>query len=73
MAADHALVLTGIDVANGTAVLSDPGSPTGNLETVPLETLLDAWADSGNAMVVTDTAPPADGFAPADEAAEART
>ncbi|MEV6633620.1 C39 family peptidase [Actinoplanes sp. NPDC051470] len=62
-APDHAVVLTGIDVVNGTAILSDPGSPDGNLETVPLDVLADAWADSGNTMVVTDTAPPADGGA----------
>ncbi|GAB1692144.1 hypothetical protein [Krasilnikovia sp. M28-CT-15] len=56
-AADHAVVLTGIDTARGVAVLSDPGTPDGNMEEVPLSVLADAWADSGNTALVCDYPP----------------
>lgn len=61
--ADHAVVLTGIDLERGVAVLSDPGTPDGAAVEIPLELLEDAWADSQNAMIVADE-PPAD-LAPA--------
>jgi hypothetical protein len=54
---DHAVVLTGIDVERGVAILSDPGSETGNLEEVPLAVFEDAWADSDNTMLVCDEPP----------------
>ncbi len=54
---DHAVVISGINVEDGVAVLSDPGRPDGNMFEVPLDQLVDAWDDSGNAMIVTDTAP----------------
>jgi hypothetical protein len=57
---DHAVVLTGIDTERGVAILSDPGSPDGNLEEVPLEVFTDAWADSQNAMIVCDEPPAGD-------------
>lgn len=58
--ADHALVITGINDSNGMVTLNDPGHPDGAGMQVPIAVLLDAWADSGNTMVVTDmtSAPP---------------
>jgi hypothetical protein len=56
-AADHALLVTAIDDARGVAVLNDPGDPHGAAREVPLAVLQDAWADSGNLMVVTDAVP----------------
>ncbi|BFU45009.1 hypothetical protein [Krasilnikovia sp. MM14-A1004] len=67
-AADHAVVLTGIDTARGVAILSDPGTPDGNMEEVPLSVLADAWADSGNTALVCDE-PPAGPAVAADHAA----
>ena len=58
--ADHAVVVTGIDYATGTVVLSDPGHPDGNMMTVPIEVLEDAWADSDYLMVVADEPAPAE-------------
>ncbi|GGN84988.1 hypothetical protein GCM10010112_64840 [Actinoplanes lobatus] len=55
--ADHAVVLTGIDVDRGVAILSDPGTGDGNRMEVPLDVLADAWADSGNAALVCDVPP----------------
>ncbi|GAA0463662.1 hypothetical protein Aca07nite_59810 [Actinoplanes capillaceus] len=55
--ADHAVVLTGIDVDRGVAILSDPGIGVGNRMEVPLDVLADAWADSGNAALVCDFPP----------------
>jgi hypothetical protein len=57
---DHAVVLTGIDVERGVAILSDPGSPDGNLEEVPLAVFEDAWADSDHTMLVCDEPPAAE-------------
>ncbi|GAA0798615.1 C39 family peptidase [Spirilliplanes yamanashiensis] len=57
---DHAVVLTGIDTERGVAILSDPGSPDGNLEEVPLDVFADAWADSQNLMIVCDEPPAGD-------------
>ncbi|MGE3795522.1 MAG: C39 family peptidase [Dehalococcoidia bacterium] len=54
---DHALVVTEIDHAAGTATLNDPGDPAGAGREIPLAVLTDAWADSSNMMVVTDAAP----------------
>jgi hypothetical protein len=56
-AVDHAVVLTGIDTARGVAILSDPGTPDGNMMEVPLDVLADAWADGGNAALVCDSPP----------------
>lgn len=55
-APDHALVVTAIDPGHGTVTLSDPGSPDGNEETVPLSTFMDAWDASHDQMIVTDHA-----------------
>ncbi|MBP1232547.1 hypothetical protein JOE40_002191 [Arthrobacter sp. PvP102] len=57
--ADHAVVITGINTERGTVILSDPGSPGGNLAEVPIGLFLNSWADSQNAMIVCDE-PPAD-------------
>lgn len=58
---DHAVVVTGIDAERGVVILSDPGSPEGNLEEVPISTFEDAWADSDYAMIVCDQPAPMEG------------
>ncbi|MEV8143947.1 hypothetical protein [Specibacter sp. NPDC078709] len=58
-AADHAVVVTGINYERGTVILSDPGTPGGNFEEVPIDLFMNAWSDSDNAMIVCDT-PPSD-------------
>ena len=57
---DHAVVLTGIDLERGVAILSDPGTPDGNSLEVPLDVFTDAWADSGNTLLVSDQPAPDD-------------
>jgi hypothetical protein len=52
--ADHALVISAINDQTGTVTLSDPGSPSGNEEQVPLQPFLDAWSASHYQMLVTD-------------------
>lgn len=49
--ADHQVIVTGIDTENDTVILSDTGTPDGNMLAVPMDVFLDAWADSGNEMV----------------------
>lgn len=59
--ADHAVVLTGLDLAdpgNPKVVINDPGDPQGAGRSYPLDQFLDAWADSGQLYVATDQAPP---------------
>lgn len=56
--ADHAVVVTAIDVERQTVILSDPGAPGGEHEEVPLGLFLNAWADSGNAAIVCDEPAP---------------
>lgn len=51
--ADHAVVVTGVDTANGTVHLNDSGNPKGKDEQVPLATFVKAWATSHNFMTVT--------------------
>ena len=58
---DHALLITGIDTERGVAILSDPGHPEGDAVEVPLELVEDAWADSGNTMLVCDQPAPGGG------------
>ena len=53
-AADHAVVVTGIDTTNGVVYLNDSGTPNGAAEAVPLSVFEQAWATSGHAMVATD-------------------
>jgi len=57
-APDHMVVVAGIDVDRGVVLLSDPGSPDGNLEEVPIEVFMDAWADSDNTMIVAEEPAP---------------
>jgi hypothetical protein len=52
--ADHAVLVTGIDVEAGIVYLSDTGIEGGDMLQVPLDTFLDAWADSDNTMVVCE-------------------
>lgn len=60
--ADHAVVVTAINDQTGMVTLSDPGSPDGNEEQVPLDTFLQAWSASDYDMLVTDR--PAAGAGP---------
>jgi hypothetical protein len=53
--ADHALVISAIDPQTQTVTLSDPGSPGGNEEQVPMGTFLQAWSASDYEMLVTDS------------------
>ncbi|WP_338889776.1 C39 family peptidase [Rhodococcus sovatensis] len=55
---DHVLVVAGIDDARGVVILSDPGVPNGNQLEVPIEQFEQAWADSGNQMLVADDSDP---------------
>jgi hypothetical protein len=52
--ANHAIVVTAIDDARNVAIVDDPGRVDGAALELPLERILDAWADADNAMVVTD-------------------
>jgi len=54
--ADHALVVSAVNAQTGEVTLSDPGSPTGNEETVPIDTFMQAWSASDYQMLVTDHA-----------------
>lgn len=51
--ADHAVVVTGVDTANGVVHLNDSGNPDGRDEQIPLETFVKAWATSHDFMTVT--------------------
>lgn len=52
-AADHAVVVTGVDTANGVVHLNDSGSPKGKDEQIPMAVFVKAWATSRNFMTVT--------------------
>jgi hypothetical protein len=52
--ADHAVVVTGVDTANGKVHLNDSGIEGGRDETISLELFAKAWATSGNQMIVTE-------------------
>ncbi|MDG3016094.1 C39 family peptidase [Speluncibacter jeojiensis] len=52
---DHALVVAGIDHDRGVVILSDPGSPNGNQEEVPIDRFEQAWSASGDQMLVADS------------------
>ena len=56
-AADHAVVVTGVDVERGVVIVSDPGDPEGNAKEYPIEQFEDAWEDSGYAAAVCDVSP----------------
>ncbi|OBJ47933.1 C39 family peptidase [Mycobacterium sp. 1423905.2] len=52
-AADHAVVVTGVDTATRQVHLSDSGTPFGKDETVAIEAFAKSWAASGDSMIVT--------------------
>ncbi|GFG65763.1 hypothetical protein MKUB_32530 [Mycobacterium kubicae] len=52
-AADHAVVVTGIDTATGKVHLNDSGTPFGKDETVSVEAFVKSWAAGGDSMIVT--------------------
>ena len=53
-AADHAVVVTGVDAVNGTVHLNDSGASDGADKTVSAEVFSKAWATGDDEMVVTD-------------------
>lgn len=53
-AADHALVVTGVDTVNGVVHLNDSGAPDGADKTVFVEIFAKAWAASDDEIIVTD-------------------
>jgi predicted double-glycine peptidase len=57
--ADHAVVLTGIDLDSipPKVFLNDPGHPEGKAMEVELGIFVDAWNDSGNQFLATNDAP----------------
>ncbi len=57
--ADHAVVLTGIDTDSfpPKVFLNDPGHPEGKAMEVVLDIFVDAWNDSGNQFIATDSQP----------------
>ena len=57
-AADHAVVITGIDTDKGLVYLNDPGHPEGREETLTIDQLEQAWNDGNHTMIVTDSAHP---------------
>jgi hypothetical protein len=52
-AADHAVVVTGVDTASATVHLNDSGTEHGKDETVPIEVFARSWAASDDRMIVT--------------------
>jgi hypothetical protein len=52
--ADHAVVVTGIDTANGKVHLNDSDNPHGQDETISIELFAKSWATSGNQLTVTE-------------------
>jgi Peptidase_C39 like family len=50
---DHAVVVTGVDTANGVVHLNDSGTPDGRDEQIPVALFVKAWATGDNFMVVT--------------------
>lgn len=61
--ADHAVVVTGIDVSDPSApqvIINDPGHPNGQGHAYPLDKFMDAWANSDFNYTATDAAIPHD-------------
>ncbi len=59
--ADHAIVVTGIDVSdpeNPQVIINDSGHPDGNGARYPLDQFVDAWENSGFYYTATDTPMP---------------
>ena len=60
-AADHALVVTGLDMSNPShpkVIVNDPGDPHGAGKPYPLDQFLEAWGGSGDMYVATNNPPP---------------
>jgi hypothetical protein len=55
---DHIVLLTGLDLEAGVAYINDTGVDNGAAVAVPIDVLMDAWADSGNSAVVCDQPAP---------------
>jgi hypothetical protein len=53
---DHAVVVTGVDTANGVVHLNDSGTAKGRDEQIPVELFARSWATGHNFMVVTTDA-----------------
>ncbi len=53
-AANHAVVVTGVDPAAGVVHLNDSGSEEGRNEQVPVDVFAQSWATSDDQMTVTD-------------------
>lgn len=49
---NHALLVTEINYGTGLVTLADPGHPDGNMMRLPIDQFADAWADSGQTMLV---------------------
>jgi predicted double-glycine peptidase len=52
-AADHAVVVTGVDTRTDIVHLNDSGTPNGRDERIPLATFTQAWATSNDLLIVT--------------------
>lgn len=52
-AADHAVVVTGVDTRSDVVHLNDSGTPAGRDEQIPLNTFTQAWSTSDNMLIVT--------------------
>ncbi len=52
MTSGHAVVITGIDDNAGMVYINDPGFPDGAGVAIPIDQFEDAWADTGNTMIV---------------------
>jgi len=52
-AADHGVVVTGVDTRDDVVHLNDSGTPNGRNEQIPMATFTTAWATGDNLLVVT--------------------
>ncbi len=52
-AADHAVVVTGVDTRDDIVHLNDSGTPDGRDEQIPLATFTKAWATGDDLLIVT--------------------
>lgn len=50
---DHAVVVTGVDTANGVVHLNDSGNPKGRDEQIAIELFAKSWATSDSSLIVT--------------------
>lgn len=55
--ADHAVVVTGVDLERQVVIVSDPGHPAGNAAEYPIGLFQNAWEDSGFLALVCDVTP----------------